>query len=618
MAMIKGAVAMIAALIGGPVALPVWAEVSTITSHGISTFGDLKYPVDFPHFNLVNPDAPKGGTMRFRGTGASSTFDSLNAFILKGQPAQGLGLLYDSLLTGSTDEPDAAYGLIASSLEYPEDRSWVIFTMRPEARFSDGVPITSADVVFTHGVLMEKGSPSYRVILKDIESVNALGPHQVKFTFRPGASTRDLPALAGGLGILPKHYYDTVDFEQSTMVPPVGSGQFVVSRAQPGQQIEYCRNPDYWGSNLPVNIGSANFDCYVYDYYADTTAAFEAFKGGQYLLQQEFSALIWSTGYDFPAVNNGWIKREELADNNPSGTQGFWFNLRRDKFQDPRVRQALGMMFNFEWSNETLFFDLYNRTDSFFENSPLQAEGLPEGDELTLLEPFRDQLPPEVFTAAPFTPTVSSTRQLDRAALRRASDLMDAAGWTVDATGMRVNTMGQRFTLEFLEDQPSMERVMTPYVDNLRSLGIDARINRVDAAQMQQRQDDFDYDIVTGRFVMSLTPSIELRQLFSSQSADAKGGVNLTGLADPVVDALIELVIASSTRAEVEVRSRALDRVLRAKHIWVPQWYSGQYLIAYWDIFGRPPENMPYARGDALWWMDDAKLGALKAQGALR
>lgn len=613
----KRAIALISAFAFAGGALPVAAE-ETITANGISTFGDLKYPEGFKHFDLVNPDAPKGGTMRFRGTGASSTFDSLNAFILKGEPAQGLGLLYDSLLTGSTDEPDAAYGLIASSLEYPKDRSSVTFTMRPEAMFSDGVPITADDVVFTFDVLLEKGSPSYRVILKDIEKVEALDPHTVKFTFKAGASTRDLPAMVGGIGILPKHYYDTVDFAASTMVPPVGSGQFVVKKALPGQSIEYCRNPDYWGKDLPVNIGSANFDCYVYEYYADTTAAFEAFKGGQYLLQQEYSALIWSTAYDFPAMTKGWVKREELADNNPSGTQGFWFNLRREKFQDPRVRQALGMMFNFEWSNETLFFGLYNRTDSFFENSPLQAEGLPQGEELALLEKYRDQLPPEVFTEAPFTPTTSGKRQLDRGALRKASDLMTAAGWTVNASGMRVNAKGEPFTFEFIEDQPSMERVLTPYVANLKALGIDARISRIDAAQMQQRQDDFDYDILSARFVMSLNPSMELRQLFSSESADAKGGVNLTGLADPVIDALVESVIASKTREEVEVRSRALDRVLRAKQIWVPQWYSGKYLVAYWDVFGRPPEQMPYSRGDSLWWMDEAKLGALKAQGALR
>ena len=605
-------------VLAGAVGLARAESGQIIVAHGISTFGDLKYPADFPHFDLVNPDAPQGGRMTFRGTGASSTFDSLNPFILKGQPAQGLGLIYDSLLTGSTDEPDAQYGLIAETLEYPEDRSWVIFNMRPEARFSDGEPITAEDVVFTYEVLIEKGSPSYKVFLRDIEKVEALDTHRVKFTFNEGASTRDLPALAGGLSILPKHYYDTVDFAESTMVPPVGSGQFLIRDAQPGRSIEYCKNPDYWGKDLPVNIGGANFECYVYEYYQDTTAAFEAFKSGGYLFHQEFSSLIWATGYDFPAVSRGWVIKDELPDNRPAGTQGFWFNLRLPKFQDPRVREALGMMFNFEWSNETLFFGLYHRTDSFFENSPLQAEGVPQGDELAVLEEFRDQLPPEVFNEPPFTPTVSSTRQLDRGTLRRGSALMDEAGWEVGADGLRRNAAGEVFSIEFIEDQPSMERVLTPYVANLQALGIDAKITRIDAAQMQQRQDDFNYDIITGRFVMSLTPSIELRQMFSSAAADAKGSANYTGLADPVVDALIEKVIASKTREEVEVRSRALDRVLRAKHIWVPNWYSGQYLVAYWDVFGKPAQQPPFSRGDGLWWSDTEKLGNLRAAGALR
>ncbi len=594
------------------------AEAPTIVAHGISTFGDLKYPADFKHFDLVNPDAPKGGRMTFRGTGASSTFDSLNPFILKGEAAQGLGMLYDSLLSGSPDEPDAGYGLIAESLEYPEDRSWVTFTMRPEARFSDGTPITAEDVVFTYEVLRDKGQPSYKVILKDIEKVEALGPHKVKFTFKPGVATRDLPALAGGLSILPRHYYEMVDFAESTLTPPVGSGQFLVKNVQPGRSIEYCRNPDYWGKSLPVNIGSANFDCYVYEYYSDTTAAFEAFKSGGYLFQQEFSSLIWATAYDFPAMKKGWVKREELADNNPSGTQGYWFNLRREKFQDERVRQALGMMFNFEWSNETLFFGLYKRTDSFFENSPLQAEGLPEGEELALLEEFRDQLPPEIFTEPAFSPEISNTRQLDRGALRMASALMDAAGWAVGSDGMRRNAKGEKFTLEFIEDQPSMDRVLNPYIANLRALGIDARLTRVDSAQIQQRQEDFNYDIMAGRFVMSLTPSMELRQIFASESANAKGSANLSGLADPVVDALIEKLVQAKSRDEVQVRARALDRVMRAKHIWVPNWYSGKYLVAYWDIFGKPDQQPPYSRGDGLWWSDADKLGKLKAEGALR
>ena len=353
------------------------AEV--IVSHGISAFGDLKYPKGFAHFDYVNPDAPQGGTMSFRGTGASQTFDSLNPFILKGEAAQGLGLLYDSLLAGSADEPDAAYGLVAESLEYPPDRSWVIFNMRPEATFSDGHPITAEDVVFTWQVLLEKGTPSYQIILKDIESVEALDEHRVKFTFKAGSPKRDLPSLAGGLSILPKHYYETVDFGASTLTPPVGSGRFVVAAADPGKSIRYCKNPDYWGEDLPVNVGSYNFDCIVYEYFTDNNAAFEALKIGNYLFHQEFFAILWATAYDFPALEKGWVKREELDDETPSGAQGFWFNLRRPTFQDPRVREAIGLMFNFEWTNETLFYGLYQRTDSFFENSPMQAEGVPRG-----------------------------------------------------------------------------------------------------------------------------------------------------------------------------------------------------------------------------------------------
>ncbi|WP_169053225.1 extracellular solute-binding protein [Falsirhodobacter xinxiangensis] len=601
-----------------PAFVPTPDAEGIIHAHGISTFGELKYPEGFAHFDFVNPDAPKGGTMSFRGTGASQTFDSLNQFILRGEPAQGLGLLYDALLSGSPDEPDSAYGLIAESLEYPEDRSWVTFHMRPEAKFSDGQPITAADVVFTFDVLMEKGSPVYKIILKDIESVEALDDHTVKFTFREGAATRDLPMLAGGLSILPEHYYEDVDFEQSTMTPPVGSGQYIVQNAQPGRSITYCRNPDYWAKDLPVNIGSANFDCYRYEYYFDNTAAFEAFKSGNYLFQQEFSSLIWATGYNFPAVNEGHIVKAELPDNSPSGTQGFWFNLRREKFQDPRVREAIAAVFNFEWTNQTLFYGLYNRTDSFFENSPLQAEGLPEGDELALLEEFRDQLPPEVFDAPAFTPPVSGEQQLDRRELRRASKLLDDAGWPVGEDGIRRNSNNQALTIEFIDDNPTMDRVVNPYVANLRRLGVDARFTRIDSAQMQQRQKDFNYDIMPGRFAMSTSPSLELRQLFGSDAASAQGSANISGIADPVVDELVERVIQSKTREELDTRARALDRVLRSKQLWVPNWYSGQYLVAYWDVFGQPPEQPPYSRGDGLWWFDQSKFDALRAQGALR
>ncbi len=603
-------------LLAGPPARA--QEPGVVVSHGISTFGDLKYPAGFKHFDYVNPDAPKGGTMSFRGTGASQTFDSLNPFILKGEPAQGLGLLYDSLLSGAPDEPDASYGLVAESLEYPADRSWVIFNMRPEATFSDGVPITAEDVVFTYHALYEKGSPSYKISLKDIETVEALDPHKVKFTFKPGVATRDLPALVGGLSILPKHYYDKVDFTQSTMVPPVGSGQYLVADAQPGRSIKYCRNPKYWGASLPVNVGSSNFDCYIYEYYADNNAAFEAFKVGDYKFHQEFYSVLWATAYDFPALKKGWVKRVELADNSPSGSQGFWFNLRREKFADPRVREAIAQMFNFEWTNETLFYGLYKRTDSFFENSPMQAEGLPQGEELAVLEEFRDKLPPGIFTEPAYVPPVSGKQQLDRSALRRAMGLLDAAGWKIGTDGLRRNAKGETLSVEFIDDGSSFARVLNPYVVNLRRIGVDARFVSVDSAQMQQRQEDFDYDIIPGRFVMSMSPSVELRQLYTSEAATAKGSANLSGISDPVVDALVEKVIEAKSREELTARVKALDRVLRYEQIWVPNWYSGKYLVAYWDMFGQPPEQPPYSRGDAYWWLDQAKFGKLQAEGALR
>ncbi len=607
-----------AALIG-----PVWtataSDTGVVVSHGISSFGDLKYPADFAHFDYVNPDAPKGGTMSFRGVGASQTFDSLNAFILKGEPAQGLGLLYDSLLAGSADEPDSAYGLVAESIEYPEDRAWAIFNMRPDATFSDGAPITAEDVVFTYETLMEKGAPTYRIQLRDIASVEAIDAHKVKFTFAETAAKRDLPALAGALSILPRHYYDEVAFDQSTLTPPVGSGAYVVADVQPGRSVRYCRNPDYWGADLPVNVGLNNFDCYVYEYFADNTAAFEALKAGAYLFHQEFFSALWATGYDFPAIRNGWVVKEELPDARPSGTQGFWFNLRRDKFQDPRVREAIGLMFNFEWTNATLFHGLYRRTDSFWENAAtMQAEGPPQGEELAVLEPFRDRLPPQVFAEPAWAPPVMSAQQLDRSAIRQASALLDAAGWTVGAGGLRRNADGQTLTLEFVDDNASFERVVNPFISNLRRLGVDASYRLIDAAQMQERQKTFDYDLMPGRLVMSLSPGLELRQIFSSDAAETPDSLNYSGVADPVVDALIEQVIASGDRETMEARVRALDRVLRAKQIWIPNWYNDRYFIAYWDVFGRPDTSPSYSRGDETWWFDQAKYDRLRAEGALR
>ena len=593
-------------------------EEEVIVRHGVSAFGDLKYPADFPHFDYVNPDAPQGGTMSFLPTGGLNTFDTFNPWILQGNPAQGLGLIHDSLMVSSADEPDSMYGLIAESIEYPQDRAWVIFNMRPEARFSDGEPITAEDVVFTYEALLEKGRPTYRISFRDIESVEALDTHRVRFNFREDAETRDLPMLAAGLSILPKHYYEEVDFTRTTMTPPVSSGQFRIVDASPGRVIHYCKDPDYWGADLPVNVGANNFECYRYEYFADRTAAFQAFQVGTFLLHEEFTASIWAEDYNFPAVQRGWVIQDELADGRPSGTQGFWINMRQEKFQDIRVRQALNLLFNFEWTNQTFFHGLYERTTSFWEGSDMAAEGPPEGLELEVLERFRDRLPAEIFESDPVTPPVNSPGQvLDRSAIREAGRLLDEAGWTIEG-GVRRNAAGETLTVEIIEDSPAMGRVINPFVENMQRVGIQARQTRVDAAQMQLRTEQFDFDIRPARYVMSLTPSIDLRQFFASDAAETPGSANLSGVSDPVIDELIELVIASEDRETVTARVRALDRVLRAKHIWVPHWSKGSHWVAYWDVFGMPGESPPFARGDAYWWWDEEKFQALRAAGALR
>ncbi|MEM7752310.1 MAG: extracellular solute-binding protein [Pseudomonadota bacterium] len=606
-------------------ALVIWATTGfaenhepTTTSHGISAFGELKYPDGFAHFDYVNPDAPKGGTMSFRGTAASSTFDSLNWFILEGEPAQGLRHIYDQLMVRAYDEPDAVYGLLAESIEYPEDRSWVIYTLREEARFADGEPVQADDVVFTIDTLKEDGNPRWQILLNDVAGAEALSDREVKVTFADEAQTRDLIATVGQLYILPAHYYETVPFDESTMEPPLGSGPYVISDADAGRNITYCRNDDYWAAELNVNVGTWNFDCFRYEYFTDTTAAFEALKAGVYLFHEEFFSALWATGYDFPALDNGWVIRETIGDDRSSGAQGFWLNLRKPKFQDRRVREAIGMMFNFEWSNETLFYGLYQRTDSFWENSPLQAAGPLEGEELAVLEPFRAQLPERIFTEEAYTPPVSTNRKTDRRLVRQANTLLEEAGWIIGDDGLRRNEAGETLTLEILDDGPAFERIALPFIENMRLLGIDASWELIDSAQYQQRQEDFDYDVVIGRFSLPLSPSVELNTLFSSESANRPGTFNLSGLQNPVVDALIQEVIAAEDRETLTTRVKALDRVMRDELIWVPNWYKGSHWIAYWDVFGFPEEKPPYDRGTDYWWFEQEKYDALLEAGALR
>ncbi len=598
-------------------ALPATAQDTTV-SHGISAFGELKYSPDFQHFDYVNPSAPRGGTMSFRGTLASQTFDSLNKFILAGEAAQGLELIYDQLMVRAWDEPDALYGLLAETIEYPADRSWVIFTLRRDARFSDGFPVTAEDVAWTIETLKTKANPLYRLAIDDVEGAEVLSPREVKVTFRAGAQTRDLIATVAELEILPKHYYQANDFERSTMIPPVGSGPYVVSSADPGRRITYCRNPQYWGAGLPVNRGSNNFDCYRYEYFSDSTAAFEALKAGVYLFHEENFSALWATGYDFPSLKRGWVKRETLPDGRLVGRAGVLVQPAQSQVPgSPRPRGS-GMMFNFEWSNETLFYGLYDRTDSFWENSNLQAEGPLEGEELAFLETWRDRLPETVFSEPAFVPPVSEPNKTDRAMVRRANALLEDAGWVVGADGVRRNEAGEVLSVEFLNDSPAFERIILPFIENLKAVGIDATLNMVDPAEYEERQERFDYDIVSGRYVLPVSPSVELNVLFGSKSADDPGSANLSGIADPVIDEIIQQVLAAQDRETLDARVRALDRVLRDRMIWIPNWFKGEHWVAYWDVFDHPAIKPPYNRGVDFWWWNEEKFRALKSAGALR
>ncbi len=610
----SGRLALVLAALVTCAGAPLAEEAPTIVSHGVSTFGDLRYPAGFAHFDYVNPEAPVGGEFS---TWAFGTFDSLNPFILQGNPAAGTGLLFDTLMVSSDDEPDSMYGLLAESIEYPEDRSWAIFTLRPEARFSDGSPVTADDVVFTFETLLEKGQPSYKVTYADFAKVEALDARRVKFSFREGAQTRELPMAAAGLPVFPRAFWEGKDFARSSLEPPLGSGPYLVRSVDAGRSIVYERRPDYWGWDLPVNRGRLNFETVRFEYFADYTAALEAFKGGAYQFRTEYSSVDWATNYNFPALENGWVIKESLPDGRPNGTQGFFFNLRRPIFADPRVREAIGLMFNFEWSNETLFYGIYDRTDSFWENSPLQAEGMPSEAELALLEPLRADLPPEVFDEPAFTPNVSTTNALDRSALREAGRLLDEAGWTM-AGQFRKNAGGETLRVEILNDSPSFDRIINPYIENLRRLGVDAVYTRVDNAQRQEREKSFDFDITSRRYVMSSTPGLELRGLFHSDSANVPDASNIMGLANPAIDALIANVEEAQNREELTVAVKALDRALRAMHIWVPNWHNKTHNIAYLDVYRRPEQGLPpYAMGEIdFWWYDAARADELRAAGA--
>jgi microcin C transport system substrate-binding protein len=599
------------ALLVAGILLTMGAAAAEKETHGLSAFGELKYPPDFKHFEWVNPDAPKGGRLSTIGTVARTSFDSFNNYILKGDAAQGLPYLFDSLMVRAHDEPDAVYGLVARSAQVASDRSWVIFRLRPEAKFADGSALTAEDVVFTLNVLKEKGHPIYRVQLKDVGKVEALDPHTVRYSFT-GTQTRDLPLVVAGLPVFSKAYYTTHEFDQTSLEPPLGSGPYKIDSFRPGAYVSYKRRDDYWAKDLPVNRGRFNFDELRFEYYRDRTAELESLKAGAFDLREEFTSRDWVTGYDIAAVREGRRVKLPLPDEDPSGAQGCPPNPRRPTLADLRVRKALDHAFDFEWTNKNIFYGLYQRTESFFENSDMKARGKPSPAELALLEPFRAKLPPEVFEE-PYKPPVSDGTGQDRRLLREAARLLDEAGWKVK-DGKRVDAKGETLELEFLIVDPVSERIITPYVKNLQALGIAASIRRIDPAQFERRVKSFDFDIVTTRYTLRLTPGLEVRGFWGSEAAKTDGSYNLAGINDPVVDALLNKVLEAKSRDELNTATRALDRVLRAGHYWVPHWFKAAHHVVHWDLFGRPAVKPRFERGIThTWWFDAERAARLKS-----
>jgi microcin C transport system substrate-binding protein len=577
--------------------------------HGLSAFGDLKYPADFKHFDYVNPDAPKGGRLATMPTSAINTFNHFNGFILRGDPAEGTGLLFDSLMARASDEADAVYGLAASSAELADDKMSVTFFLRSEARFRDGTPVTAEDVVFTFDTLKKNGHPRLQIALKDVVSAAAMGPETVRYQFK-GEHVRDLPLIVATLPILSKAYYTANDFLKESLDPPLGSGPYEIGEFRAGTFVTYKRRPDYWAANLPVNRGRYNFDEIRFEYYRDRAVGLEAFKAKAYDLREEFTSKSWMTEYDIPAVRSGQIVKLTLPDGRPSGAQGMFVNTRRAKFADVRVRKALDYAFDFEWTNKTLFYGLYTRTASYFENSDLKAEGLPTPEELELLEPYRNILPPEVFEE-PYKPPVTDASGRYRPSTRMASQLLDEAGWRLQ-DGVRKNAKGETLDIEFLIDDPVSERILGPYAGRLTDLGIRTSLRKVDPAQEQERMKRYDFDILTERLTLPPTPGPEIRNYWSSEAASQDGSDNLSGIAHPAIDALMDKIIAAKSREELRTACHAIDRVLRAGHYWVPEWFKPVHTIAAWDKYSGPAVQAKYDNGILdTWWYDKDKAAKL-------
>jgi microcin C transport system substrate-binding protein len=575
----------------------------------MSLFGDLKYGPDFKHFDYVNPDAPKGGTMRYSAIG---TFDTLNPFVIKGIPAAGIGGIFDTLTVRSEDEPSSEYGLVAEKIEVAPDKLSVLYTLRKEARFHDGTPMTPEDVVWTFETLRAKGQPMYRSYYADVTKAEKEGERGVRFSFK-SADNRELPQIIGEMPVLSKAYWSGHDFANTTLDPPLGSGPYKIESLDPGRSITYRRVADYWAADLPVNKGRHNIDVIRYDYYRDGTIALEAFKAGQYDVRQENVSKNWATGYDSPALRSGLIKKEQIPHQRPSGMQGFAFNLRRPLFQDPRVREALAYAFDFEWSNKNLFYDAYTRTRSYFDNSELAATGVPQGEELKILEKFRGQIPEGVFTTEYDPPKYDGSGNI-RDGVRAALKLLKEGGWTFKGEKLVNDETGRPFEFEIILVQPEFERIVLPFKKNLERMGIDARVRTIDPAQYEKRMQTFDFDMAVVAFGASQSPGNELRDDWGSAAADEPGSQNVIGIKSKVIDQLIEELIKAPDRASLIAHTRALDRVLQYGYYVIPHYHVAAFRVAYWDKYRRPAISPKYAVGLDTWWIDPAAEQSVEAK----
>ena len=580
------------------ITFPSFLKAEINIAHAIAMHGEPKYPDSFQYVDYANPDAPKGGKIILSSTGS---YDSFNPFILKGTAAAGIGNLYETLTTGSSDEAFTEYGLIAKTIEWPDDRSWVAFTIREEAVWHDGKKISPEDVIWTFNTLMEKGHPFYKYYYGDVVEVIQENDNKVRFNFK-GNTNLELPLIVGQLPVLPKHYWTNKNFEETSMDIPIGSGPYKIKNFDAGRTITYELDSDYWGKNIPIKKGTENFGVIQYEYYKDRSIEREAFKSGDIDLFSENTSKDWATSYDTPAVQNGLIKKELIEHQNPQGMQGFAFNTRKEIFEDKRVREALSYAFDFEWTNKNLFYNAYKRTNSFFENSELASSGVPLGGELDLLNDYRELLPQKLFQEE-YNPPKTDGSGFMRKELQEATKLLQDAGWELQEGKLINKKSGSKFEFELLLVSPAFERIVLPFKDNLAKLGIDVSVRTIDSAQYQNRLDGFDFDMIVSTFSQSLSPGNEQRNFWGSDAAKTNGSRNIIGISNEVIDSLIEKVISAKDREDLIMTTRALDRVLLWNHYVIPQWHISAYRTLYWDIFDKPSVRPKYSLGTNTWWV---------------